>query len=169
MRPHVDWSPAHTPSYVIRPKQASGILLIAMALLLLPGIAFASPPDPSWIEGIYDGADDDDIVTLITDNVTGDVLFPPRLPPPAQLAGTPFDVKPEAAQGLHGDHRTRGPPSDSDRHFHFRHILQVRTPLSTSSPTLDVVSLSDRLSTRPRTVAKDGPPPARLERYEADA
>jgi hypothetical protein len=42
-------------------------LLIVVALILLPLIAFASPPDPSWIAGIYDGADgdDDDIVILV--------------------------------------------------------------------------------------------------------
>jgi len=40
-------------------------LPIAAVLILLPAIAFASPPDPSWIAGIYDGADGDDIVTLV--------------------------------------------------------------------------------------------------------
>lgn len=38
-----------------------------VALILLPTIAFASPPDPSWIAGIYDGADGDDIVSLVYD------------------------------------------------------------------------------------------------------
>jgi len=37
---------------------------IVVTLILLPAIAFASPPDPSWIAGIYDGADGDDIVSL---------------------------------------------------------------------------------------------------------
>jgi len=36
-----------------------------MALVLLPAIAFANPPDPSWIAGIYDGADGDDVVTFV--------------------------------------------------------------------------------------------------------
>jgi len=40
-------------------------LPIAVALILLPAIAFASPPDPSWIGGIYDGSDGDDIVSLV--------------------------------------------------------------------------------------------------------
>src|SRR5499425_1655728 len=43
------------------------LLPIALALILLPAIAFASPPDPSWIAGIYDGADGDDIVSLVYD------------------------------------------------------------------------------------------------------
>jgi len=40
-------------------------LPIVLALILLPAIAFATPPDPSWIAGIYDGADGDDIVSLV--------------------------------------------------------------------------------------------------------
>jgi len=42
-----------------------------MALILLPVIAFASPPDPSWIAGIYDGADGDDVVTFVYETVRG--------------------------------------------------------------------------------------------------
>jgi len=46
-------------------------LLVAAALLLLlplgglASLAYASPPDPSWISGIYDGADFDDVVVMI--------------------------------------------------------------------------------------------------------
>ncbi len=41
---------------------------VALALLLLLGLsgltplAYASPPDPSWVRGIYDDADYDDVV-----------------------------------------------------------------------------------------------------------
>ena len=39
------------------------LLILASAL---PALAHASPPDPSWIPGIYDDADlDDDVVTLV--------------------------------------------------------------------------------------------------------
>src|SRR5262249_50075828 len=45
-------------------------VLVALVLLLpvcsLTGLAYASPPDPSWIRGVYDGADYDDVVILIT-------------------------------------------------------------------------------------------------------
>ena len=40
------------------------LLLIAPALILV--FAYASPPDPSWIPGVYDDADYDDVVTLVT-------------------------------------------------------------------------------------------------------
>ena len=57
-------------------------LRIALALVVLLGLsgltplAYASPPDPSWIRGIYDDADYDDIVVLITSGaaVTAPVL-----------------------------------------------------------------------------------------------
>jgi hypothetical protein len=39
-------------------------LVAALWILLVP-LAFASPPDPSWIAGVYDGGDSDDVVTLI--------------------------------------------------------------------------------------------------------
>ena len=40
-------------------------LPIVLALILLPVIAFAIPVDPSWIAGVYDDADGDDIVSLV--------------------------------------------------------------------------------------------------------
>lgn len=45
-------------------------LSIVLALVLAPLIACISPADPFWIAGIHDGADGDDIVTLV-DNITG--------------------------------------------------------------------------------------------------
>ena len=44
-----------------------GLSLIAAILALAPA-AHASPPDQSWIPGLYDNADFDDIVLLITSN-----------------------------------------------------------------------------------------------------
>jgi len=43
-------------------------LVVGLVLTLtsaLPILAQASPPDPSWIPGIYDDADFDDVVTLV--------------------------------------------------------------------------------------------------------
>ena len=56
--------PAIEPSRSMR-RGISTFLPIVVALILLPPIAFANPPDPSWIAGIYDGADSDDIETLV--------------------------------------------------------------------------------------------------------
>ena len=57
------------------------LLPIALALILLPVIAFASPPDPSWIAGIYDGADGDDIVSLVYETSATNVTVPPHVGP----------------------------------------------------------------------------------------
>ena len=40
-------------------------LLVLAVGLALPVLAHASPPDPSWIPGVYDDADYDDVMTRI--------------------------------------------------------------------------------------------------------
>jgi hypothetical protein len=40
------------------------VLLVAISAIT--PLAYASPPDPSWINGIYDDADFDDVVVFIT-------------------------------------------------------------------------------------------------------
>jgi hypothetical protein len=37
-------------------------LLLLFALCALAPLAFASPPDPLWIGGLFDGGDSDDVV-----------------------------------------------------------------------------------------------------------
>jgi hypothetical protein len=69
-------------------------LLLAVALLaVLPPLAAASPPDPTWTPGLYDDADFDDVVIFIG-LLAGicDALTPPRLAPDSL-------VRPLAAPG----------------------------------------------------------------------
>jgi hypothetical protein len=40
--------------------------LLGLALLTLVALAHASPPDVTWQPGVYDDADFDDVITLIT-------------------------------------------------------------------------------------------------------
>jgi hypothetical protein len=51
-------------------KVRGGRVALALLLLLLVGgltsLAYASPPDPAWIRGIYDDADYDDVIVMIT-------------------------------------------------------------------------------------------------------
>jgi len=56
--------------------------VIAIALLALRSLAFASPPDPSWIPGFWDDADYDDVINLITSTPTSPVSHPPVVPGP---------------------------------------------------------------------------------------
>ena len=48
------------------------VALVMIAPVTLSALAFASPPDPSWIPGVYDDADYDDAVALVT-SATGNV------------------------------------------------------------------------------------------------
>jgi len=38
--------------------------LVLASIAALPAMAHASPPDQSWIVGVYDGADQDDLIAL---------------------------------------------------------------------------------------------------------
>ena len=65
-------------------------LLLGLATLVVPAVllvlAYASPPDPSWIPGVYDDADGDDVVVQVmsaTGNIADDL---------------PFDVRPAALE-----------------------------------------------------------------------
>ena len=53
-------------------------------------LAYASPPDPWWVPGLYDGADFDDVVALVTSATA--IVGPaapgvPRLVPPVIVPG----------------------------------------------------------------------------------
>jgi len=85
----------------------SALLPIIAVLILLPTIAFASPPDPSWIAGTYDDADGDDIVMLVYETAAA-----ANAPTVADLSLIPCRAKMslESVPGGVPDHRfTRGP------------------------------------------------------------
>ena len=42
------------------------VVLLLCSIVSLTPLAFAYPPDPSWIPGIYDEDDQDNVVTLAT-------------------------------------------------------------------------------------------------------
>ncbi len=46
-------------------------LILCGCLVSLTPLASASPPDPLWIEGVYDGADADDVVEAATSMAGG--------------------------------------------------------------------------------------------------
>ena len=51
-------------------RRLVGLSLVTAVLALAP-VAHASPPDQSWIPGLYDNADFDDVVLLITSHLGG--------------------------------------------------------------------------------------------------
>jgi len=74
-------------------------LFLAAAILALAPAAHASPPDQSWISGLYDNADFDDVVLLITGNLGAIELgIVWSLRPVASVVGfvTSMDSEPQA-------------------------------------------------------------------------
>jgi len=51
------------------PLRRSILLLVVGAMLSLGVLAYASPPDPDWISGLWDNGDYDDIILLVTSGV----------------------------------------------------------------------------------------------------
>ena len=51
-----------------RPKVVA--LALLAVLVLLETLAHASPPDPTWIGGLWDDADFDDVVARVTSTVS---------------------------------------------------------------------------------------------------
>jgi hypothetical protein len=86
------------------------LLPIALALILLPAIAFASPPDPSWIAGIYDGADGDDIVSLVYETSAAKMAAPSHFGPLPRLAEISFDGIVRSVPDSRLTRRPRSPP-----------------------------------------------------------
>jgi len=87
------------------------LLAVVLVLILLPLIAFASPLDPFWIAGIYDGADGDDIVMLVYDTLATSAPAPPpmlRLPCPRGISTTKHIVTLSDSQCAEG---SRAPPA----------------------------------------------------------
>ena len=42
------------------------VLVLVASMLTLTGFAYAAPPDPSWVPGLYDDDDFDNVVDVIT-------------------------------------------------------------------------------------------------------
>ena len=58
------------------------------AVILLVPLAYASPPDASWIPGIYDQADFDDVVVFLTSSASViNLAVPADLCPSLPVAG----------------------------------------------------------------------------------
>jgi hypothetical protein len=69
--------PVRTPRWLV--------VCLLLALSGAPSLASASPPDPSWVPGAYDGADHDDVVVAIL-SLAGVRDHPsPTLAPPARV------------------------------------------------------------------------------------
>ena len=108
---------------------------IVPVLILVPAIAFASLPDQTWIPAIYDGADGDDVVTLVTEAATaqGDITHRPW-PPVVSSEGVlmPDTGRCESSSTLRA---SRGPPPAHP------HVYDARYSSLRSSPSRSSLSL----------------------------
>ena len=76
-------------------RRLVGLSLVAVFLALAPA-AHASPPDQSWIPGLYDNADFDDVVLLITSNlgaIPPTIVWSVRPVAPVVALVTPVDTE----------------------------------------------------------------------------
>jgi hypothetical protein len=64
------------------------IPLLGLMLPTLVALAHASPPDETLLPGIYDDADFDDVITLITSASGAPPDAPPDLPRPASIVSS---------------------------------------------------------------------------------
>src|SRR5262249_22197958 len=63
-------------------------LILGVALVAIGPAGHASPPDPSWIGGLYDNGDFDDVVLLITSNLgASEVRVSCSVRPPETVVG----------------------------------------------------------------------------------
>jgi len=65
------------------------VFALALVALLAPMLAAANVPDPTWILGIYDGGDADEILALVWDGTPGLAAQAPVLLEPHGLVGAP--------------------------------------------------------------------------------
>lgn len=70
---------------------AAVLVLIA---LLAPMVAAANVPDPTWIPGMYDGADADEMLALVWDGAPGLASQAPGLVAPRAIVSPPSAVVP---------------------------------------------------------------------------
>jgi hypothetical protein len=88
-----------------------GAILVALSIGLVP-VAYASPPDQTWLRGLYDDADYDDVVIALTSAVTAsDTTPPPKrrpLPEVCQVLRIPEPLRPESA--FRFPYHLRAPP-----------------------------------------------------------
>jgi hypothetical protein len=71
-------------------------VLLLLSIVALTPLCHASPPDPTWIAGLYDDADYDDVVLDVLATVAVSVAAPPSLLAPTPARTAPSPAVPEA-------------------------------------------------------------------------
>jgi hypothetical protein len=84
--------------------------LLLLVVLLAPMLAAANVPDPTWIGGLYDGDDGDEILALVWDGTPAVVAAPPVLCAPRCAAVGTAPAVASAPPPLAGAAASRAPP-----------------------------------------------------------
>ena len=87
-------------------------ILLLFSLALLAPLAHASPPDPTWIHGVFDAADSDDAIIAATGTqcVTDGALSPEAVALLTACA-VPSSGSPGISSSAHPVFRGRAPPA----------------------------------------------------------
>jgi hypothetical protein len=85
-------------SWLGRVGHAASVSLLVAHIVTVVCFAQASPPDPTWIPGLYDNADGDDVVMFIVDL---SVLADPFSAVPVVACTPPQEILPEAHAAVH--------------------------------------------------------------------
>ena len=96
-------------SYSARPRLFP-LLLVVAVVILVPAIAFASSPDPLWLEGVSDDADGDELLSLVDDIVATEAACLPHTSPPPHFYRAAFTLRPSMTSSHAANRFTRGPP-----------------------------------------------------------
>jgi hypothetical protein len=84
--------------------------VVAGILAVLVSFAYASPTDPTWIAGIYDNADYDDVVGLLTDGTGASSGQGPALVEQGPVAYMPLPEPSPVLKRMLRARKSRGPP-----------------------------------------------------------
>jgi len=134
------------PSHSAR-RAITASLPTVLVLILLPAIAFASPPDPSWVAGIYDGADGDDVVSLVYETSAAHAAALSHPGPLPCVRGISLEGIVHAVRGRRFTRGPRSPPVVSSTEFGYAFSSLppppssaedlVTLPSNTKSPVLN--------------------------------
>ena len=124
-----------------------GLILVAAVLTLAPA-AHASPPDQSWMPGLFDNADFDDVILLVTDNVGMiDPSTVGSMRPVRFVVGRAMPVHAESPpSSVRSPARSRAPPatvpksSFLDRMREAVRARRLQSPHRDGAPRLDQVA-----------------------------
>ena len=86
--------------------------IVALVAVLAPVMAAANVPDPTWIPGLYDGGDADEILALVWDETPAIAAIVPALFEPQSVVIEPASPVTPAAPSVARGAASRAPPLD---------------------------------------------------------